>query len=90
MEKIFTLDQLKRKGVPLRNRCYRYKREEESFDHILLHCALVSMLRQLIFSIFGVAWVIQSSTRLMMCKVRICLMLGRGGRGGRGSGGLPI
>ena len=36
---ILTIDQLKRKGWILENRCNLCRVEEESMDHLLLHCA---------------------------------------------------
>ncbi|RVW89280.1 hypothetical protein CK203_032620 [Vitis vinifera] len=36
--KVLTLDQLKRKGWTLANRCFLCLVEEESIDHILIHC----------------------------------------------------
>ena len=35
--KVLTLDQLKRRGRPLANRCYLFE-EEETLDHLLVHC----------------------------------------------------
>jgi hypothetical protein len=36
--KILTLDNLKRRNIVLVNRCGMCKKEEESIDHLLLHC----------------------------------------------------
>ena len=36
--RILTLDQLKRTGWRIPNKCYMCKEEEETRDHILLHC----------------------------------------------------
>ena len=41
---VLTLDQIKRRGCPLANRCYLCLSEEESIDHILLHCELARSL----------------------------------------------
>ena len=43
------------------NRCFLRKEDEESIDHILLHCSLVRMLWKLLFDLFGIHWV-QSTT----------------------------
>ena len=37
--------------------------EGETVDHILLHCAKCWILWQLLFSLFGLAWVISSSVK---------------------------
>jgi hypothetical protein len=39
------------------DRCYLCKRDEESVDHLLLHCDVVSTLWNLVFSRFGMSWV---------------------------------
>nr|CAN61601.1 hypothetical protein VITISV_013027 [Vitis vinifera] len=52
--KILTLDQLKKRGWKLPKRCYMCKEEEETSDHILLHCPKALILWQLVFALFGV------------------------------------
>ena len=44
------------------NRCFLCK-EEETNDHIFLFCNKASMLWNLIFSLFGVHWVLHSTMR---------------------------
>ena len=61
--KILTLDQLKKRGRKMPNRYYMCKEEEETSDHILLHCPKACILWQLIFALFGVQWVMHSSVR---------------------------
>ncbi|RVW55322.1 hypothetical protein CK203_089055 [Vitis vinifera] len=61
--KILTLDQLKKRGWKMPNRCYMCKEEEEMSIHILLHCLKAHILWQLIFALFGVHWVMHSSVR---------------------------
>ena len=48
------------------NRCFLCKGEEESCDHILLHCSKASLLWQLVFSLLGVVWVVHSSVKEML------------------------
>ena len=42
--KILTLDQLKKRGWRILNRCYLCKEEEETSDHILIHCSKARLL----------------------------------------------
>jgi hypothetical protein len=55
--KILTLDNLKRRNIVLVNRCGMCKKEEESIDHLLLHCVRAQFLWNAFFSRFGLAWV---------------------------------
>ena len=43
-EKLLTLDQVQRRGWSLVNRCYLCQLEEESIDHIFLHCVKTKVL----------------------------------------------
>ena len=52
--KILTLDQLKKRGWRIPNRCYWCKEEKETSDHILIHCSKTRLLWQLIFAPFGI------------------------------------
>ena len=61
--KILTQDQLRRRGWKMPNRCYMCKAEEETGDHLLLHCSKVSTLWQLAFALFHIQWVMHSSMR---------------------------
>ena len=51
---MLTLDQLKRRERPLAKRGYHYEKEEETLDHLLVHCPHVSMLWELILVIVGI------------------------------------
>ncbi|RVW43982.1 DEAD-box ATP-dependent RNA helicase 17 [Vitis vinifera] len=61
--KALTLDQLQRRGWALANRCYLCQRHEESIDHILLHCEKVRTLWVLLYSMFGVQWVLPATVK---------------------------
>ena len=62
--RILSLDQLKRRGWNIPNRCYYLcKEEEETTNHLLLFCGKARMLWSLIYSLFGVQWVMHSSIR---------------------------
>lgn len=45
------------------NRCYLCKGEKEMTYHLLLHCSKARMVLHLIYSPFGVEWVMHSSVR---------------------------
>ena len=62
-EKVLTQDQLKRRGWILANRCCLCCIEEETINHILVHCSKVKILWDLVFSLFGVNWVLPFTVR---------------------------
>ena len=59
--KVLTLDQLKRRGMTLVNRCFMCEKNEENIDHLLIHCKSAKMLWNLFLSIFGTSWVFRQS-----------------------------
>ncbi|RVW53546.1 hypothetical protein CK203_092382 [Vitis vinifera] len=62
-ERPLTLDQLQKRGWPLANKCYLCQRHEESIDHILLLCVKARILWALLFSLFGVQWVLPATVK---------------------------
>ena len=61
--KVLTQDQLKRRGWILANRCFLCCAEEETINHILVHCPKARVLWDLVFSLFGVNWVLPFTIR---------------------------
>lgn len=61
--KALSLDQVKRRSWSLANRCFLYHIEEESIDHILVHCVMAKVLWQLLLALFNVSWVFPSMIR---------------------------
>ncbi|RVW43975.1 putative mitochondrial protein [Vitis vinifera] len=62
-EKVLTQDQLKRRGWILANRCCLCCVEEETINHILVHCSKAKILWDLVFSLFGVNWILSFTVR---------------------------
>ncbi|RVW44116.1 putative ribonuclease H protein [Vitis vinifera] len=61
--RLLTIDRLKRNGWSIPNRYYLCKNGEETTYRLLLFCEKARMLWLLIFSFFGVQWVMHSSVR---------------------------
>ena len=61
--KILTMEQLKKRGRHLASRCPLCGKDEESLDHLLLHCPKVHNLWAFIFMMFGVFWVLPRSIK---------------------------
>ena len=55
--KMLTLDQHKRRGS------YLYENEEETIEHLLVHCQQARMLWEIILAIVGIVWVFPFSVR---------------------------
>ena len=64
--KVLTLDQLKKRGRSLANRCYLCEEEEETLNHLLVHCSKVKMLWELILAIVGFGWIFPFSVRQVL------------------------
>ena len=63
MVKVLTLDQLKRMGKFLANRCYLCEEKEETMEHLLVHYQQVRMLWELSFAMVGTNLVFRFSIR---------------------------
>ena len=59
--KVLTLDQLKCRGMTFSNRCFMREEEEETIDHLLIHCKSAKMLWDPFLSIVGIRWVFLQS-----------------------------
>jgi hypothetical protein len=57
LEKILTVDNLRKRRVIIVDWCCMCKVHGESVNHLLLHCSVAQELWSLIFSMFGIAWV---------------------------------
>ena len=52
--KVLTLDQVKKRGWALANRCYFCQADEESINHLLLHCENTRASWEMFFTLFSV------------------------------------
>jgi hypothetical protein len=57
LDKILTMDNLRKKHVILLDRCCMCRRNGESVDHLLLYCDVAYALWSAIFTRFGLFWV---------------------------------
>ena len=64
--KVMTLDQLKKRGRPLANRCYLSEEERETLNHLLIHCPKAKMLWELILAIVRFGWVFPFSVQQVL------------------------
>ncbi|RVW54429.1 hypothetical protein CK203_068460 [Vitis vinifera] len=63
MGKVLTQDQLKRRGWYLANRCFLCCAKEETINHFLIQFSKAKILWDLVFSLFGVNWVLPFTVR---------------------------
>jgi hypothetical protein len=56
--KILTYDNLQKRNVVVVEGCCMCKKNEESIEHLLLHCEVARDLWSCILTLFGVEWVI--------------------------------
>ena len=60
---MLTLDQIKRRGIPLVNMCFLCEDDEETIDHLLIHCSRAKMLWNLFLAITDSNWVFPLTVR---------------------------
>ncbi|RVW19996.1 LINE-1 retrotransposable element ORF2 protein [Vitis vinifera] len=68
--KVLTLDRLQRRGWQFPNRCFLCGCEEETVNHILLHCTVVRVLWEIVFVLFGIQWVFPETVKDMLFSWR--------------------
>ncbi|RVW62551.1 putative ribonuclease H protein [Vitis vinifera] len=61
--KALTLDKMQKRGWALANRCFLCLENEETIEHLLLHCSRTRVLWDLLFTILGVSWVLPCSVK---------------------------
>ncbi|WJZ99896.1 hypothetical protein VitviT2T_018303 [Vitis vinifera] len=61
--KALTLDLVQKRGWALANRCFMCLEKEENINHLLFHCSRTRALWDLLFTLFGVSWVMPFSVR---------------------------
>ena len=57
LERILTGDNLRRRSVILVSWCCMCKADEETVNHLLLHCSYAKEIWDMVFAMFGVLWV---------------------------------
>lgn len=60
--KYLTINNLVRMKWELPNRCIMCRKVVESVDHLFIHCEVAKSLWELIFHLFGIKWVLPSSS----------------------------
>jgi hypothetical protein len=65
---ILTLDNLRRRGMVVGNRCWLCELDGESVNHIFLHCGDVKDLWNAFFSRFGLYWVMLSTVKYLFAS----------------------
>ncbi|RVX17177.1 hypothetical protein CK203_003109 [Vitis vinifera] len=61
--KVLTLDRLQRRGWQFPNCCFLCGCEEETINHILIHCTVVKVFWDIILRLFGVQWAFPESIK---------------------------
>jgi hypothetical protein len=66
--KILTVDNLRRRGMVVVNRCWLCEADRESVDHLLLHCRAARALWNAFLARFGLCWVMPSSVKELLAS----------------------
>ena len=51
--RVLTMDRLQKRGWQIPNRCYLCGSDEESVNHLLIHCTVASVLWGMVLRLFG-------------------------------------
>ncbi|WJZ84180.1 hypothetical protein VitviT2T_003796 [Vitis vinifera] len=68
--KVLTLDRLQRRGWHLPNRCFLCGCEEETVNHILIHCIVARVLWDMICALVGIKWVFPETVKEVLLSWR--------------------
>ena len=68
--KVLTLDRLQKRGWQLPNRCFLCGCEEETVNHIILHCIVVRVLWEIALVLFGIQWVFPETVKEVLSSWR--------------------
>ena len=74
MDRILTMQNLRRRHVMVIDWCYMCKGSGESTDHLLLHCPIATDLWNCMFSLVGIQWVMPKG----VLELLACWREGRG------------
>ena len=67
---MLTLDRLQKRGWQLPNCCFLCDCEEETVNHILIHCTVVKVLWDIVLDLFGVQWVFPETVKEVLFSWR--------------------
>ena len=71
MASLVLLNFYQRRGWSIVNRCSLCKENEESVDHILIHCGKTRELWRMLLSSFGVVWVFPTSVKNLLLEWKV-------------------
>ena len=59
--KILSLDNLKKRGFYITNKCCLYKENEENISHLFLECPFALKIWSMVWEKFGICWVLKEN-----------------------------
>ncbi|RVW82144.1 hypothetical protein CK203_052488 [Vitis vinifera] len=68
--RVLTLDRLQKRGWQLPNCCFLCGCEEETVNHILIHCIVVRVLWDIVLGLSGVQWVFSETVKEVLTSWR--------------------